>query len=77
MCILICIVGFVCIILATLNLPGPGRYESDREFEDNSNPAYSIGLPRPQKPSETFANTPTHVTYACHVMLNEHLLMET
>ena len=32
--------------------PGAGCYEYDRDFEDNDNPAYSIALPLPQKPSK-------------------------
>ena len=38
---------------ATLNVPGPGNYEYDREFGENSNPAHSIGLPLPQPPSKS------------------------
>ena len=37
---------------ATTVTPGAGTYEYDREFEDNDNPAYSIALPLPQKPSK-------------------------
>lgn len=39
--------------IATTVTPGAGTYEYDREFEDNDNPAYSIALPLPQKPSRT------------------------
>ena len=35
----------------TLDVPGPGCYEPDREFGENSNPAFSLGLPLPQPPS--------------------------
>lgn len=37
---------------AALNVPGPGNYEYDREFSENSSPAHSIGLPLPRPPSE-------------------------
>ena len=32
--------------------PAPGQYEYDREFHENSNPAHSIGVLLPVKPSE-------------------------
>lgn len=35
-----------------MNTPGAGTYEYDREFKDNDSPAYNIGLPLPQRPSE-------------------------
>ena len=38
-----------------METPGPGNYEYDREFKDNDNPAYHIGLPLPLKPSESFS----------------------
>ncbi|XP_064400830.1 uncharacterized protein LOC135346984 [Halichondria panicea] len=31
--------------------PGVGEYNTDRDFADNSNPAYSVGLPLPIKPN--------------------------
>ena len=39
----------------TLDVPGPGSYEPDKEFSDNSQPAYSISLPLPQPSSEFFS----------------------
>ena len=34
-----------------METPGAGTYNPDREFSNNSNPAHSLGLPLPIKPS--------------------------
>ena len=42
--------------------PGVGEYSPDRDFADNSNPAYSVGLPLPIKPS-------TIIIYTIYAMM--------
>ena len=40
-------------VTAPLQTPSAAQYECDRGFWNNSNPAYSIGLPLPLKPSKS------------------------